>query len=439
MVNNNRSQGHFAPRPAPTNFAPQPMQPVAPQAAPQVAPQFVPQNVAPHFAPQPAPRMVVADPVINPAPAALPVEAPQVVAPPTLRPDLDEVIDTLDLSKPVDPTTQAPDKGQKVKWRANTAPCCDWPQTTEGLIELAKFVGRSGFVPAAIRTTDMVDHTADVFMMLAKAQSMGISFVDTFSQIFVLPNTKTGDLRMGLYVKAKEGMCKPYGKWSVELNPLSADAIATGTRYDTGEKRTIVYTAYEAGQRGVLKHDASGQFVGQGNWAGKWMDMMKARAVGRLLDALFPDILGGFVTKEEFDDEAYFQELQRRMVRASAQDASVQPVQEDAKSAAASTNESTNGVTINDSTANAAQTVQVAQVEPTPEPVTEESAKAGLAKATAKVRRSRKAVEPEVAPLEPTPLPPESTAQPAAPSVPQGIESPVTDNQDAPNEPNPLA
>lgn len=393
----------FGPAPAPTQFAAQRPLP--------------PQGVAPSVAPA-----AMAAPVLNPVPAALPA-APQgvvpAVTPCTKEEALAHSVAPVDLPDVPAPVVGETLKATRVAMRANTSPCCAWPDTREGLWELAEQLKASHFVPSCMR-----QNAADIFLVLAKAQTLGLSFVDAFSQIYVLPNTKTGDYKMGLYVKTKEGLCKPYGKWTVRVDPNTGDTEARGVRYDTNEEQVVIYSAYEACMRGTLKVEGPGRISGVGNWAGKWMDMMRARAKGRLLDALFPEIVGGFASKEEFDDELYFQELQRRKARDSAQDVQAQPVADLSQASAAGADERT----------------QVAQA------VSEEGAKSALAKATAKARRTRKSVEPNPAPAAAQTLEPVATAAPeqgqmqlTETQVHESTAGIVVDNPDAMLEQNPLA
>lgn len=405
----------------PNGYRPLPQQmPFGPAAAPtQFAAQrpLPPQGVAPSVAPA-----AMAAPVLNPVPAALPA-APQgvvpAVTPCTKEEALAHSVAPVDLPDVPAPVVGETLKATRVAMRANTSPCCAWPDTREGLWELAEQLKASHFVPSCMR-----QNAADIFLVLAKAQTLGLSFVDAFSQIYVLPNTKTGDYKMGLYVKTKEGLCKPYGKWTVRVDPNTGDTEARGVRYDTNEEQVVIYSAYEACMRGTLKVEGPGRISGVGNWAGKWMDMMRARAKGRLLDALFPEIVGGFASKEEFDDELYFQELQRRKARDSAQDVQAQPVTDLSQDGAAGADERD----------------QVAQA------VSEEGAKAALAKATAKARRTRKSAEhnpvlspvPElqaVAPVAPEP----QQVQPTQAPVYEGAAGVTVDNPDAVLEQNPLA
>ena len=363
----------YAPQPAPTQFAPRPAP--APQGAPAAAtaPQVSPAPLAPMMPPAPLNAPAPA-PVLNLVGAALPSASLHIDYPtePGVPPiGVIECASKAEADALVKGQRYNPLDTRKPLQRGNRAACFDWPATLAEAKALAHDLSFSGFVPACIRSTATVDHTADVFIVLAKAQSLGLSFAEAFSAIYILPS-KSGDLRMGMYVRTKEGLCKPYGRWTVDVNPSTGDTMAKGMRYETGEERSIVYSAYEAAQRGVLGHDKNGQIIGIGNWAGKWMDMMRARATGRLLDALFPDIIGGFITKEELDDEAYYQELHQRKVRDAARDVESTPA---------------------DEPTTAPSKAPVSALE-APQSViaSEDEAKAILAQATAKTRRSRKAV-----------------------------------------------
>lgn len=172
------------------------------------------------------------------------------------------------------------------------------------LMELAKFLSTSVFVPAAIRTTPMVDHTCDVYFLLLKARQMGLSAADAFSDLYVLASPKTGEAKIGVYVKTKAALCAPYGMWDVEITP-TGDARAYGLRYSSRQRKEAFFTLKEAAARNLITLDKNGQFVGVGKWADKLNDMLLTRALGRLLDALFPDVIRNLVSLDTFNEEDY--------------------------------------------------------------------------------------------------------------------------------------
>lgn len=195
------------------------------------------------------------------------------------------------------------------------------PKTFEECKALAEYVSKSALVPAAIR-----NRPESVFFIIARAAVLGISWPNIFSTFFVLAD-KNGNVNMGMYVKAKAAMCAKFGKWEVEVNCQKGDATARGVRFDNGHSLNITYSAYEARLMGRLDLDSNGVVIGIGTWRSHWPDMMKTRALGRLLDALFPDIIGGFISKEDFDDRAYSEMLEAEQKQddpAAAQDAAAQ-------------------------------------------------------------------------------------------------------------------
>lgn len=201
-------------------------------------------------------------------------------------------------------------KGAAIKTLANGFNIL--PKTREEAIEFAKFLSTSQFIPADIRSTPSVDRSADVFLLLALGTSKGMSIGDCLANIFVLPG-KTS--RIGLYVRAKEGLCTKYGVWDVTIDTVNAVATATGTRYDNGVTKVATYTGNDARLRGLMEFQPDAGWFGcakgmGAGWSDKWPDMLKVRAIGRLLDALFPDVIGGFVSREEMEDEQAFMEAQ---------------------------------------------------------------------------------------------------------------------------------
>lgn len=195
------------------------------------------------------------------------------------------------------------------------------PKTFEECKALAEYVSKSALVPAAIR-----NRPESVFFIIARAAVLGISWPNIFSTFFVLAD-KNGNVNMGMYVKAKAAMCAKFGKWDVEVDCQKGDATARGVRFDNGHSLNITYSAYEARLMGRLDLDSNGVVIGIGTWRSHWPDMMKTRALGRLLDALFPDIIGGFISKEDFDDRAYSEMLEAEQKQddpAAAQDAAAQ-------------------------------------------------------------------------------------------------------------------
>lgn len=185
------------------------------------------------------------------------------------------------------------------------------PESIEECQAFAKYISASPLVPACIRNKPEA-----VYMLLARAVANGISWANMFSTLFVIGD-KNGNVTVGMYVNAKAAMCQSKGQWEVSIDFQTGDATAKGKRYDSGQEISVTYSAYEASLTGKLKRDANGAILGNGVWGAHWPDMMKKRALGRLLDALFPDIVGGFVSKEDYDDHLYAEQLQAEQAEQS--------------------------------------------------------------------------------------------------------------------------
>ena len=185
------------------------------------------------------------------------------------------------------------------------------PESIEECQAFAKYISASPLVPACIRNKPEA-----VYMLLARAVANGISWANMFSTLFVIGD-KNGNVTVGMYVNAKAAMCQSKGQWEVNIDFQTGDATAKGKRYDSGQEISVTYSAYEASLTGKLKRDANGAILGNGVWGAHWPDMMKKRALGRLLDALFPDVVGGFVSKEDYDDHLYAEQLQAEQTEQS--------------------------------------------------------------------------------------------------------------------------
>ena len=179
----------------------------------------------------------------------------------------------------------------------------------EELWALAKSISNSVFVPTCIRSTQVSDHTGDVYLLMLRARSLGLSATQAFSELYVI-TSKNGDAKIGMYVKTKAAICAAYGEWSVDMLP-DGSACAKGKRYSNGQVKEVVYSVNTAAARGMVRMNNQGQLVGVGSWADKLEDMMRARALGRLLDALFPDVISGVVSMDELNDDDYERSLRQ--------------------------------------------------------------------------------------------------------------------------------
>ena len=172
------------------------------------------------------------------------------------------------------------------------------PETIKEAQELAKFLSKSTLVSAEIRSTEIADHSADVFMVIALGASLGMTPAQSLTNITVTRGRPT------MYVSAKAGLCAKYGTFDTKLENINGIWVATATGKRKGRTMSVQYTSEDAMLQGLMKFDAnSNSWVGvKGAWIGSYPVMLQKRALGRLLDALFADVVGGFADKESAEE-----------------------------------------------------------------------------------------------------------------------------------------
>ena len=174
------------------------------------------------------------------------------------------------------------------------------PETIKEAQELAKFLSKSTLVSAEIRSTEIADHSADVFMVIALGASLGMTPAQSLTNITVTRGRPT------MYVSAKAGLCAKYGTFDTKLENVNGIWVATATGKRKGRTMSVQYTSEDAMLQGLMKFDAnSNSWIGvRGAWTGSYPVMLQKRALGRLLDALFADVVGGFADKESAEEIA---------------------------------------------------------------------------------------------------------------------------------------
>lgn len=172
------------------------------------------------------------------------------------------------------------------------------PETIKEAQELAKFLSKSTLVSAEIRSTEIADHSADVFMVIALGASLGMTPAQSLTNITVTRG------RPSMYVSAKAGLCAKYGTFDTKLENINGIWVATATGKRKGRTMSVQYTSEDAMLQGLMKFDAnSNSWIGvRGAWTGSYPVMLQKRALGRLLDALFADVVGGFADKESTEE-----------------------------------------------------------------------------------------------------------------------------------------
>ena len=242
-------------------------------------------------APSPIPDVTTAEPV---APSSIPAPAPMIEdVPPMSDEDLLNIgaeIKENNINSDVFVETLLNSKGENGFTKL--------PETIKEAQELAKFLSKSTLVSAEIRSTEIADHSADVFMVIALGASLGMTPAQSLTNITVTRGRPT------MYVSAKAGLCAKYGTFDTKLENINGIWVATATGTRKGRTMSVQYTSEDAMLQGLMKFDAnSNSWIGvKGAWSGSYPVMLQKRALGRLLDRLFADVVGGFADKESSEE-----------------------------------------------------------------------------------------------------------------------------------------
>ena len=243
--------------------------------------------------PAPIPAVTTAEPV-TPAPIIEEVKAPMIEdVPPMSDEDLLNIgaeIKENNINSDVFVETLLNSKGENGFTKL--------PETIKEAQELAKFLSKSTLVSAEIRSTEIADHSADVFMVIALGASLGMTPAQSLTNITVTRGRPT------MYVSAKAGLCAKYGTFDTKLENINGIWVATATGKRKNRTMSVQYTSEDAMLQGLMKFDAnSNSWVGvKGAWTGSYPVMLQKRALGRLLDRLFADVVGGFADKESTEE-----------------------------------------------------------------------------------------------------------------------------------------
>ena len=253
---------------------------------------ITPEGLAtPAPAPAPIPDVTTAEPV---APSSIPSPAPIIEdVPPMSDEDLLNIgaeIKENNINSDVFVETLLNSKGENGFTKL--------PETIKEAQELAKFLSKSTLVSVEIRSTEIADHSADVFMVIALGASLGMTPAQSLTNITVTRGRPT------MYVSAKAGLCSKYGTFDTKLENVNGIWVATASGTRKGRTMSVQYTSEDAMLQGLMKFDAnSNSWIGvKGAWTGSYPVMLQKRALGRLLDRLFADVVGGFADKESTEE-----------------------------------------------------------------------------------------------------------------------------------------
>lgn len=122
------------------------------------------------------------------------------------------------------------------------------PTDFEGAREYAKYISSSQLVPAAMRSTPDCDRSADTFLIIQKGNRLGLLPADALQMIYILGG------RTSMSVKAKAGICRKYGTWSITFDGQNAKASVEGYRFDRpNQKESFTYTGTDAAIAGKME------------------------------------------------------------------------------------------------------------------------------------------------------------------------------------------
>lgn len=152
---------------------------------------------------------------------------------------------------------------------------------------VAKRVADTEFVPSAMR-----GKAEKVFACILAGRALNVDAMTSLREISVIDGKPyfSAELRLGLARKAGH---------IITGTADSRKATVKGTRADTGEEMEMTYTLDDAVAEGLVSLDGAGNAIARskaGNplpWERYTQSMLWARAVSRLVDRLFPDVLIG--------------------------------------------------------------------------------------------------------------------------------------------------
>lgn len=182
----------------------------------------------------------------------------------------------------------------------------EYPVINDNAWKCCEKLSRSLLVPESIRTTDLEDHTADLYMLMSLGHSLGFDLMQSLQSLFILP----GSSRPSLYTSAKRALVLRNGGIfeREEFDEGTQTAIVTINR--NGQRITRSFSVIQACAMGRMYQDPNdGQYKGcvtkngkPSPWAMDYRNMCLTRAISRACDAAYPDVLMGLPSYEDTVD-----------------------------------------------------------------------------------------------------------------------------------------
>jgi hypothetical protein len=158
-----------------------------------------------------------------------------------------------------------------------------WTAVLPDVVELAKFIADTEFVPATLRK-----RPAAIAAAILSGREMQIGPMRALAHVHMI------DGRPSLSAEQKRAAALAAGHEIVYVQTTTTRCEVKGRRKGSEEWSAVTWTKDDADKAGIS---------GKPNWR-KWpRRMLQARATGELCDMIFPDATAGLATTEELVDD----------------------------------------------------------------------------------------------------------------------------------------
>lgn len=152
------------------------------------------------------------------------------------------------------------------------------------IAQLADTIARTEFVPEALR-----GKPAAVAACIMFGREIGLPPMTSLQNVAVIHGTPTLSARM------MRALVQAVGHEIQVTETTNTRCKVRGVRVDTGQTLEVGWTIDDAKQAGLLRPNSG--------WARYPRNMLQSRATSELCRLLFADVVAGFVTPEEVDDD----------------------------------------------------------------------------------------------------------------------------------------
>lgn len=160
--------------------------------------------------------------------------------------------------------------------------------------QLSMFLQDARCLPAAVRKSP-----ADVCLVLLTGHELGIGPAQALRDIHIIEGKPSLSASLMVALVLRSG-CARYFRL-VETTPQSATYETQ--RHGEPGRQQLTFTIQEARQAGLLDRGKSDEMRRMNNWNRYPSAMLRARAKSSLAREVYPDVLAGFYTPDELDNE----------------------------------------------------------------------------------------------------------------------------------------